>query len=226
MCFSATSSFIAGAALTATGFLCIAKVKQREQLLFAAIPFLFAIQQFIEGLLWLFITDTPNYIILKRNLAILFLFIAESVWPIWIPLSLMLLEKNRERQFLLLFFLFIGEIVAIYLAFGIATYNVAVDVVMHHIVYFQHDKPASNFLIKAPYLIATITPFFISSVKYMKLIGLSILTTYLLTRLLFFDQFFLSLWCFLAAIVSLLTYIVMHTIKMEYLCKNSDSKTI
>ena len=53
MCFSATASFGASIVLSAIGVVSIKKVQHHYQCMFAAIPLLFAIQQFSEGILWL-----------------------------------------------------------------------------------------------------------------------------------------------------------------------------
>ena len=53
MCFSATASFTAGVPLLLIGVITISRVRNRKDLLYALIPMLFAIQQLIEGALWL-----------------------------------------------------------------------------------------------------------------------------------------------------------------------------
>ena len=59
MCFSATASFTAGAVLLGVGTLTLRSAlasrhsHRRRDLPFAAIPLLFAIQQLIEGVVWL-----------------------------------------------------------------------------------------------------------------------------------------------------------------------------
>ena len=56
MCFSATASFSAGALLLGIGTLTLRSAlatRQRHALPFAAIPMLFAMQQLIEGVIWL-----------------------------------------------------------------------------------------------------------------------------------------------------------------------------
>lgn len=52
MCFSTTVNFAGSAALGAAGMATLAKVKHRLELLFAAMPLLFAIYQFIAGFVW------------------------------------------------------------------------------------------------------------------------------------------------------------------------------
>ena len=53
MCFSAAANFVGSAALGAIGVVTLKKVKHRRELLFASLPTLFAIHQFIEGFVWL-----------------------------------------------------------------------------------------------------------------------------------------------------------------------------
>ena len=53
MCFSATANFVGSTALGAVGVVTLTKVKHRRELLFASLPLLFAIHQFIEGFVWL-----------------------------------------------------------------------------------------------------------------------------------------------------------------------------
>ena len=60
MCFSASASFSAAALLLGIGALTLRSAlatRQPRALLFAAIPILFAIQQLIEGVIWLTFTD-------------------------------------------------------------------------------------------------------------------------------------------------------------------------
>jgi len=53
MCFSATASFSAGAVLRGIGALTLKAARRPCEWPFAAIPLLFAIQQLIEGMIWL-----------------------------------------------------------------------------------------------------------------------------------------------------------------------------
>ena len=57
MCFSATASFSSSVVIGALGIYSIKSVTHTHQKYFAAIPFLFAVQQFSEGFVWL----TLNY---------------------------------------------------------------------------------------------------------------------------------------------------------------------
>ena len=47
MCFSAAANFVGSAALGTVGVITLTKVKHRRELLFASLPALFALHQFI-----------------------------------------------------------------------------------------------------------------------------------------------------------------------------------
>jgi hypothetical protein len=53
MCFCATANFAGSAVLGAVGVATLMEVRHRRELLFAAVPTLFAIHQFTEGIVWL-----------------------------------------------------------------------------------------------------------------------------------------------------------------------------
>jgi len=53
VCFSAAANFVGSGALGAIGVVTLTKVKHRRELLFAALPTLFTVHQFIEGFVWL-----------------------------------------------------------------------------------------------------------------------------------------------------------------------------
>jgi hypothetical protein len=58
MCFSAAANFVGSGVLGVVGVVTLTKVKHRRELLFAALPTLFAIHQFIEGFVWLGLDGT------------------------------------------------------------------------------------------------------------------------------------------------------------------------
>ena len=76
MCFSTSASFAAGITLTVIGVASIKKVKDPSQFLFASIPFLFGVQQFAEGVLWLTIPNS-ELLTIKKIFTSIFLFFAQ-----------------------------------------------------------------------------------------------------------------------------------------------------
>ena len=100
MCFSSSASFSTGAILGVAGLLTITKVKNSDQYIFASIPLFFSIQQFSEGLVWLSLTKS-NFAIWESMATNIFLIFAQVVWPIWVPLSIYLLEKDKFTKIIL-----------------------------------------------------------------------------------------------------------------------------
>jgi hypothetical protein len=108
MCFSATANFVGSAALAAVGVLTLTRVRHRRQLLFASLPTLFAVHQFIEGFVWLGLDGilSPK---VTHNMDAAFMLYAQGLLPFLMPLSVMLFEPDkgsriRMRPFLLLGF--------------------------------------------------------------------------------------------------------------------------
>ena len=78
MCFSANASFGAGIILAVISVASLKKVQYPTHIYFAAIPLIFCIQQIIEGLLWLALTD-PVYTSLEKVTTYSFLFFAQVI---------------------------------------------------------------------------------------------------------------------------------------------------
>ena len=115
MCFSATASFTAGVSLLIIGAATIRCVKRREELLYASIPLLFAIQQLIEGALWLtFPAKTP---LLNTVLTHAYSFFSHVLWPIYIPAAVLLLETTAWRRKVLAVITVVGTIIGLYLLY-------------------------------------------------------------------------------------------------------------
>lgn len=97
MCFSATASFVAAGLTGAIGIVAIARAPTVRHLPFAAVPFVFAIQQLIEGLIWqrLEVGGMPG------SLPSAYAFMAEALWPLLIPFSVLLIEPELMRRYLL-----------------------------------------------------------------------------------------------------------------------------
>ncbi|WP_293678639.1 DUF6629 family protein [uncultured Phenylobacterium sp.] len=62
MCFSATASFSAGAALLVIGTVTARRAQRPRKLPFALIPVLFGVPQLIEGALWLSVPSSADII--------------------------------------------------------------------------------------------------------------------------------------------------------------------
>ena len=217
MCFSATASFVSGSVLTVAGAISLSSAKKNNQKLFAAIPMIFGIQQFLEGLLWLVLPDPSN----KESIqlfTILFLFFAQVVWPLWVPLSVWVYEEDVKRKNTLFIFLIIGIIVAGYLAFCIVNFDVSAVMKEHHIQYqlsfIQKIIPISGWL----YFVTTVIPPFISTCHRMRILGTIIFLSYVVSKI-YFNDYLISVWCFFAAVLSVLVILVIRQVPLGKFAK-------
>ncbi len=201
MCFSATASFIAGASLSALGVATVKKAERKVEIPFAMIPFLFGVQQIIEGMLWLsFRFDAP---LLNVTMTYAFTLFSHVLWPVFVPFSIGLVEKVAWRKKVILAFQFIGIAVGLYLLYWIVKFPVTSEV-DEHIVYI------SPHFYKAPmvalYLAATCVGSFFSSHKIINIFGVLALLLFMVAYWVHAVAFF-SIWCFFAAILSAVIYL-------------------
>lgn len=208
MCFSAGASFTAGVLLTFTGTETIRKVHKPSQIGFAGIPLFFGIQQFVEGVLWLAITK-PQFAGLQAVMTTIFLIMAQIVWPILVPLSVLLMERHKLRKRILIFLLAVGAAVALYFAYSLIFFHAHAEISFLHIAYISDNKDQFGLIPIALYLIATLTPFFVSSIKHTHILGIIIGISFIISYV-FFTKYLISVWCFFAAVVS---FIIFYTIR-------------
>ena len=201
MCFSAPASFIAGAALTATGIATVKKVRHKSEIPFACIPLFFGIQQLIEGFVWLgFNSDNSICHALATHG---FSFFAYIFWPIFIPYSVYVMERIEWRKKVIGLFTLVGIGVSAYLSYIIIAFPVASRIVNASIVYDTANP--FGFGILLPYILATcVCPLF-SSHKTGRMAGLLIFFSAVVSYE-FYSVQFVSVWCFFSAIVSLLIF--------------------
>jgi hypothetical protein len=206
MCFSTTASFASGALLTAIGVVSIKKVKHKKQLLFASVPFIFAIQQFAEGFVWLSLLNSTNYF-WQQLATYSFLLFAFVIWPALVPLSLFLIERKHKRKRILRFFCFIGLLFSILSSMYLILYNSEASITSYHIHYELNIPFNAKIIIGMLYLIPTIISNFVSSTKGVALMGILIFLSYLVSKL-FFGDFVISVWCFFSALISMNIYFI------------------
>ena len=205
MCFSAPASFIAGTTLTIIGIATTKNSKGKSELPFAVIPLLFGAQQLIEGVIWLsFAHEAP---VLRHYMTYLYMGFSHVLWPIYVPIAMGFLESVPWRKKAILSFLGVGTLVGLLLLFLIITHSVGVELIGHHMVYGIHES--ANYFdhtVMAMYVVATCFNCFFSSHGFVRMFGglqlISFLVVYAVDR-----QAMFSVWCFFAAILSLLIYI-------------------
>lgn len=210
MCFSPGASFIAGASLLAVGAGSIKYAKEPKQNFFAVIPILFAAQQFFEGFLWLSFMN-PDFSVLQNSSIYGFLLFAQVIWPTWVPLSIWSLEQDKRKKKIQTVFLWMGILVSIYLAFCLLFYPVSATIVNGHIQYTLDFPHTEIYLLSIMYFIPIVISPFFSSVKYMKILGALVFFSFLITSI-FFNENLISVWCFLAATISVVVLFIMRSL--------------
>jgi Family of unknown function (DUF6629) len=204
MCFSATASFAGGAVLSAISIGTLGKVSTPKQKLFAGIPLIFGIQQFAEGVLWITLKSNEDER-LQDIATYVFLITALVIWPVMIPLSAWLIEEAKTRKKVLAGLTVTGGILSVFYAFCLVSFNVAPQIHSFHIQYIDEFPVIPIRIAFVFYLVTTIAPLFVSSVRRMWLFGILITISCIITGI-FFSQYLTSVWCFFAALISIVIY--------------------
>jgi hypothetical protein len=207
MCFSATASFVTGTALSAVGVITIKKAESPSQWMFAGIPLVFGLQQLTEGFVWMSLTD-PDFASVKTLSVYTFMTFAQIIWPLWVPLSMLLLEKQYLRKILLSICSVIGLVVSVYLGYCLAVYPVDALVREHHIFYALGYPMGIISKGISLYLLAIIFTPFLSGIMKMWVVGLVTMLSFVAAKL-FFAKYLTSVWCMFAAIISLVVWYMM-----------------
>jgi hypothetical protein len=199
MCFSAPASFVASGALVAIGVATYAVARKKDKVL-VAVPILFGIQQFFEGIQWLYLGRGSS----SPWAGYGFLFFALLVWPFYVPAFVWLLDKPRRP--LLRWFVIAGAGVSLYFLWLLATSELRVRE-RHACVSYAFDYPDKWVVL--PYLLVVLGALFVSSRAVFRWFGAAILAL-AAAAWWFYEYNFISVWCFFAAIVSSLFFLFVH----------------
>jgi len=206
MCFSAEVSFVTAAVLIPTGLACLKEslAINKSYWAFALLPFLFGIQQLLEGVVWLTVSEQDSVWLWFATFC--FLFFSHFLWLVWIPFTSFLTESNKFKRKLFVGLTLVG------IAFGASMYIplllqtdwVAVSIQKHSIYYdvkLIYDAILPRYASTIIYALIILVPLLLSSDRYHKVLGILVMVSGLLTWA-FFGLVFISVWCFFAAIIS------------------------
>jgi hypothetical protein len=206
MCFSAAASFTASGVVSVSGVAALSRARKPSHLLLGAIPFFFAIHQFGEGMLWLALSD-PLYSAWQRPGMFTFLIVARVVWPVWVPLTMWALEPLPTRRKLLAILTAAGAVLAVLCAYGLVAYPVSARIVGSHVQYRLDSPPLFRWVTDVSYAVVTVVPPLMSGIAMMRFIGLLLLGSLVISKIFFYAYFF-SVWCFFAALISVMVVLV------------------
>ena len=203
MCFSSSASFAVGTYLLAAGALTLRHVRHPRELPFAAIPLLFAIQQFSEGVIWLtFRHDAPAVTTLMTGV---YSFFSHVLWPVYIPVAALLVEPLRVRRRVQAVLGGVGLGVGAYLLYQLVEHPLIARQGDRHIEYLT--PPHYMVLATLLYAVATTISLMVSSHRMVRAFGVLTLLSFALAYGIY-EAWFISVWCFFAAALS--TVVVFH----------------
>jgi hypothetical protein len=232
MCFSATASFTAAAVISVVGIFTLSKARTYPMYMVAATPLFFALQQALEGILWVTLTQGDSASLLSIVGLYGFLFFAGIFWPVWLTSCLYLLEDNKKRKKALFFMCIVGLIVASEILFRLISQSHTATICEHHISYPMFDLTYRansiypilyshffNLLLNATYFIAVVVPFFLSSIKGTRFLGIVTATGFIVAEI-FYEYTFASVWCFFGALSTIGTYHIVVSYNKTHPIKN------
>jgi len=200
VCFSATANFVGSGVLGAVGVVTLTKVKHKRELLFAALPTLFAVHQFIEGFVWLGLDGILSPAV-AHDMGAAFMLYAQGLLPFLLPLSVFLFEPDRKSRGRMLPFLVIGGATTLYILWALTAFPLQLYVRSNSIVYI--NQATNNTAVAVLYVIATCGSLFFSKIRMMVIFGAANLAM-LLAVMEFKRYAFTSLWCAYAAVASVI----------------------
>lgn len=203
MCFSATASFTAGAGLLIVGVVTVRRARTAAELPFALVPALFGVQQLIEGALWLTFPDKDP--LLNVVLTYAYSVFSHVFWPIYVPVAVMLIEGTNWRRKATMGIAVASAAAGMYLLYALITQPIVAQVIGHHITYVSPHFYGTG--VMALYLLGTcISPLF-SSHAMVRAFGVAAFISFVAAYV-FFALWFISVWCFLAAVMS--GFVLLH----------------
>lgn len=229
MCYSATVSFSAAAVLLTTG---VYTARQAWQLpvrywLWALMPLLFGLQQAFEGGVWQALdAGEPSSAL---HFALGFHFFSHFLWPWWLALSSFLVEPEKIRRRIFLGCALIGAAAGGLVFATMLLYPewMTVAVKQHSIIYnfsipIRSDipMPVTPLMI---YGLLVLLPLLFSSHKPIRIFGVLVVMSMVLASAAY-NEAFVSVWCFFAAVLSLyLVYMIRRLAAEKNAHGNRDS---
>jgi len=171
----------------------------RAEIPLAAMPLFFAIQQGVEGLLWLSLTDGSERPEASLLLANVFLVFAKVVWPILTPFAVVLIEARPGRRRLIRWCCAAGVLAGAFFAWSLVANPHMAWIESGHIAYSpEHQLP---WIIGSMYVAATCVAPLLSSHAAVKVLGIIVTAGSAVTYFLYWEAY-TSVWCFFSAAAS------------------------
>ena len=219
MCFSAAASFSSAALLVPLGIAAVERSwrDHRPELLpLALMPVGFGLQQGLEGVVWLDLNHGPAAPLLKGG-ALAYLFFALAFWPIWIPyvaLSLWPPQRHWPGRPLLWTLQGAGLVLGIGLWLPLLLQPTRLEPVVlkgsidYGLTLLLSGGPAES--IRYLYAAVIGLPLLLLPYAWLRSFGVALLASGLVAEWAY-RQAFLSVWCYLSALLSVLIVWIIYT---------------
>jgi len=213
--FFAILNFTLSGAIFVVGILTLRKVSTPQEVIFASLPLLFALHQFTEGFVWLGV----NHLIEPRALELaegIYTFYAQGLLQFLVPLAIWLIEPSGTRKNLIGLLMIMGGILTVYTMWGLSVEPTSVVVQNNSLSYI--NPWTNNKWVGIPYILTTCGSLIISSsisiqlFGWLNFVGLGVVYLYK-------PYAFTSIWCFYAAIISVLLYFYFVERRIDFLQK-------
>lgn len=193
MCWSATADLVVGAGVAAVGAVCVTRVRDRRDLVLAALPLLLGAHQVVEAAVW----DAGGG---DGAATVAWAVVALPLLAVWVPAGVLLAATPPSRR-RLTFPLAVGTACAAVLAHGIATGPVTAEI-RGRTVGYGLDLPYPPVLV-AGYLLATVGSLLLSGDRRLLVLGAVVAVGAAVCFALWRLEF-VSTWCAFAAVWSVL----------------------
>jgi hypothetical protein len=200
-----TADLVAGTALVPVAALSLAKVRHRREIPFAALPALFAAHQLMEVAVWAGLDGEVSPGVAELAMRA-YLFIAWPLLPTYMPLAVLLIDERRRAA--IAPFVILGLVVSAYLGFVVLANPVEVVRHDHGLEYLNVVQHPLVWAVL--YIVAVVGPLLLSGYRSIVAFGVLNLVGLVLVAV-FYMQSFASLWCFFAAVGSIL--VLVHMIR-------------
>ncbi len=179
--------------------------------MFAALPLLFALHQFIEGFVWLGLDGILPPAV-AHDMGAAFMLYAQGILPLLLPLSVFLFEVDAKSRKRMVPFVVIGGATTLYILWALTAFPLQLYIKGNSLVYI--NQATNNTAVAVFYVIATCGSLFFSKIKMMVVFGAANLLIVLVVMEIK-RYAFTSLWCAYAAIASAIILAYFWTSKEE-----------
>jgi len=201
VCFSPEADTLVGAVAVSAGVDALRHVRSARQIPLASLPLLLGVHQFSEALVWWGLQGHLAHSV-ERVAIWVYVMFAFAVLPIFVPAAVGLVERQVARRRVIVGFGVLGAVVAVVLAVAALNGPIAAVIEGRHLGY-EVDIPSRGGQLTALYVVATCGALLASSYRDLARIGALNLVAVPVLMWMTVNGF-VSLWCFWAAIVSVL----------------------